>query len=62
MPVPKKKHSYSRKMSRRAQHDKLDTPNLTTCPDCGAYKAQHRVCGTCGKYKGMQVLEVPPLE
>jgi hypothetical protein len=28
------------------------------CKDCGASHLRHRVCATCGKYKGMQVLNV----
>lgn len=62
MPVPKKRHSYSRKMSRRAQHDKLAKPNLTQCANCKSFKLPHRVCGSCGFYRGVKVIEVPTLE
>lgn len=58
MPVPKEKLSRSRRDSRRAQHDKLEKPNLSTCSRCGAFKLSHRVCGSCGYYKNRQVIEV----
>ncbi len=62
MPVPKKKHSRSRKMSRRSQNERLTAPSLTSCANCKTAKMPHRVCGSCGFYRGRQVIEVPPLE
>ena len=62
MPVPKKKMSHARKMRRRAQHDKMDAPSLSTCPRCNSYKLPHRVCGSCGYYKNRTVIEVGELE
>jgi large subunit ribosomal protein L32 len=55
MPVPKKKTSQSRRGQRRA-HDFL-TPTAATesCPDCGAVKLRHHVCGACGAYRGVKV-------
>ena len=35
MAVPKKRKSPSKRDSRRAQHDKVATPNLIPCPHCG---------------------------
>lgn len=32
-------------------------PLVGTCPNCGAPKASHRVCMSCGFYKGEQVFE-----
>ena len=58
MPVPKEKLSRLRRDSRRANHDKLEKPMLSTCSRCGAFKLPHRVCGSCGYYKNRQVIEV----
>ena len=57
MAVPKKRTSKSRKRMRRA-HDALTAPNLSACPRCGEPKLPHRVCGSCGHYRGRQVFEV----
>ena len=62
MPVPKKKHSHSRQNSRRSQHDKVDPPTLTKCANCEAFKKPHKVCGSCGFYRGRKVIEVPELK
>lgn len=59
MPVPKKRMSRTRRDRRRANHDKVEAPNLATCPACGAHKLAHRVCGACGFYKDRYVLSVP---
>ena len=40
---------------RRAQHDKVEAPNLIPCPNCSAPSIAHRACATCGHYKGRQV-------
>jgi len=55
MAVPKKKTSKSRKNMRRA-HDFLTTPSLSVCPECKAPKLPHRVCPSCGIYKGKEVV------
>lgn len=41
---------------RRAQHDKIEAPNLIPCPNCSAPVVPHRVCPSCGQYKGKQVV------
>lgn len=55
MAVPKKKVSKSRKGMRRS-HDALTPPNVILCP-CGEPTLPHRVCPSCGTYKGRQVLK-----
>jgi large subunit ribosomal protein L32 len=50
MPNPKKKHSPSRRDSRRAQNWKLELGSLSRCTQCGAARAPHRVCPACGYY------------
>ncbi len=56
-PHPKRKHSKGRRDRRRA-HDAMQTPNLTTCPNCGEKRLPHTVCPKCGQYKGREVVEV----
>ena len=59
MAVPKRKTSYSRKMKRRSNVWKLETPtNLVKCPQCGEYNLAYRVCKACGNYKGVEVVAV----
>ena len=57
MAVPKKRKSKSRARMRRS-HDSIAAPNLSACPQCGAYKESHRVCPSCGYYRGRQVFAV----
>jgi large subunit ribosomal protein L32 len=58
MAVPKRKQSKSRRDKRRATH-KLSAPVVVECPHCHQPKRPHRVCPTCGTYRGR---EVEPLE
>ena len=60
MPNPKSRHSKSRRGKRRA-HDFLTSRNLSTCTNCGSPVLPHRVCASCGYYKGRQVIEVKEL-
>jgi large subunit ribosomal protein L32 len=48
--VPKKRHSKSRKRSRRAQKDKMQAASVSYCPNpqCGAPMLSHHVCPECG--------------
>ena len=57
MAVPKKKVSKQRRRKRRGAM-KAEMPSVQSCPKCGDPKLSHRVCPTCGTYKGEQVLEV----
>lgn len=56
MAVPKRKTSKAKRDKRRA-HDGLGAPAQSVCPQCGAPKAPHRLCGTCGSYKGRTIIE-----
>lgn len=56
MAVPKRKTSKSRRDMRRA-HNKLEGPNLTTCPECGEAVEPHHACKSCGAYKGHNVMD-----
>ncbi len=54
---PKKRHSRARQGKRRASI-KMTIIGTVTCPNCGAPQITHRVCETCGYYKGKQVIKV----
>lgn len=56
MAVPKRKVSKARRDKRRSSVWKLDVPALSKCPQCGELKAPHKVCSSCGYYKGVQVI------
>ncbi|HET9073843.1 MAG TPA: 50S ribosomal protein L32 [Solirubrobacteraceae bacterium] len=56
MAVPKQKQSHSRTTKRRSQH-KAHVPATNTCPQCHSPRLPHRVCPTCGSYKGRTVVE-----
>ena len=56
MAVPKRRKSSSRRDMRRAQHDKVEAPRLASCPNCSSPVVSHRVCPSCGYYKGRLVL------
>lgn len=58
MAVPKSKISRQRRDKRRSAHWKLDVPGLVKCPKCGELVMPHRVCRSCGTYKGREVLKV----
>ena len=57
MPNPKRRHSKARRDKRRA-HDALPTPTVSRCPQCQEMKLPHRVCPSCGTYRGIEILDV----
>lgn len=57
MAVPKRKTSRAKSKMRRAQHDKVVPVNLSPCSNCGEPVISHRVCPSCGFYKGAKVVE-----
>ncbi len=56
MAVPKRRTSSTRRDKRRANHDRVNPPNVVPCPNCAAPTLPHRVCSACGHYKGRAVL------
>ena len=56
MALPKHKVSKSKRDKRRT-HQKIDGPNLSTCPDCGEAVLPHHACPSCGSYKGRTVTD-----
>ena len=58
MAVPKRKMSRSSTRSRKSANMRLVPSAHSLCPNCGASKLPHVVCGNCGFYRGRQVLDV----
>ena len=58
MAVPKRKTSKERRNTRRSAVSKLEMPAMSTCSNCGAIKAPHKVCKKCGFYNGVAVLKI----
>ena len=57
MAVPKRKKSKMRVRQRKA-HIKAEVAQASACANCGAPQRAHRVCPSCGFYRGRQVLTV----
>ena len=51
MANPKRRHSNTRSRTRRA-HDFITPRSLAVCSNCGAKIIPHRICRSCGYYKG----------
>ncbi|MBI3319798.1 MAG: 50S ribosomal protein L32 [Candidatus Omnitrophica bacterium] len=60
MALPKRKHCQARRDKRRSQW-KITITGLTRCPQCANTIRSHRVCPSCGYYRGRQVVEHHPL-
>ena len=45
------------KTGRRRSHHALAANRAATC-ECGALRAPHRACATCGKYNGNVIVDV----
>lgn len=57
MAVPKRKVSKTKVRTRRAAQ-RVQLPSAKPCPQCGAPQQSHRVCASCGFYRGRQVIAV----
>ena len=57
MAVPKRRVSKTRRDTRRSSVWKLDMPAISKCTKCGDLKSPHKVCGSCGFYKGVEVIK-----
>ncbi|MBU6383630.1 MAG: 50S ribosomal protein L32 [Verrucomicrobia bacterium] len=51
MAVPRNRTSNAKKNSRRSHHAKKPK-NFSNCPNCGKARLPHRICPSCGQYKG----------
>jgi len=50
MPVPRRRHSQSRRDKART-HKKMKAPAVAFCPKCHQPKPPHRICPHCGAYQ-----------
>jgi large subunit ribosomal protein L32 len=57
MAVPKRKKSKS-KVRHQKRSQKKHLMAAKACPQCGEPHLPHRVCPSCGYYKGRQVITV----
>ena len=58
MANPRRKNSKARTGKRRSLYYRsLDKPTIMECPQCGTGKLFHRVCPSCGTYRGRQIIE-----
>ncbi|MCD6094893.1 50S ribosomal protein L32 [bacterium] len=57
MPVPKQRHTKSRRNKRRS-HLALKPQLFSLCPKCGKPVIPHHVCLNCGYYKEREVIDV----
>jgi len=52
------KHRFSKQRSRkRRTHYKVEEPTLSSCSNCGSTHEFHRVCPSCGYYRGKLAIE-----
>lgn len=51
------RHTKSHTANRRSHHA-LKEEHLSVCPDCKAPVRRHRICSSCGKYKGRVIVDV----
>lgn len=54
MAVPRSRISNARKNSKRSHHAKKPV-NFAICPNCQKAKIPHRICDSCGHYKGKAI-------
>jgi len=57
MPVPKQRHTKSRR-NRGRSHHALKKQGFLVCAKCGAPVLPHRLCSNCGTYGGREVIDV----
>lgn len=59
MANPKQRHTHHRRDRARKQYD-VELINTQECPKCKARVLSHRVCPTCGTYKGKEMIDTAP--
>ncbi len=57
MAVPKRRVSKARRDKRRSSVWKISAPAFSKCPQCGQLMVPHKVCGSCGYYKGREIIK-----
>ena len=54
------RHTRAHTKNRRSHHA-LETPRLSTCK-CGEKHVRHKVCMSCGEYRGRKVVDVKAIK
>ncbi len=57
MPVPKQRHTKSRRNKRRS-HQALNERHFSLCPKCGQPVLSHQLCWNCGTYAGRETIDI----
>jgi len=57
MAVPKGKTSGARRDKRRSNVWRISVPGMNKC-SCGEYVLSHRICKSCGKYGGKEIIKI----
>lgn len=57
MPVPRQRHTKSRRNNRRSHHA-LKRVRLSLCEKCKSRVLAHTVCMNCGTYRGSEYVDV----
>jgi len=58
--VVRMRHTRAHTGNRRSHHA-LTGPRLSVCPNCSANHLRHRVCSTCGQYRGKMMIDTVAL-
>ena len=57
MANPKNRTSRTHRDQRRASSWRLSPPSLAECPQCHETKMPHRICPSCGYYRGREIVK-----
>jgi len=60
-PLPKRKLSKSARNQRRS-HLALKPSSLAVCPSCKELMKPYHACPNCGKYRGIEVIDLEARE
>lgn len=55
--VVRMRHTKGHTGNRRSHH-KIDDVTFTLCSNCGNPVLRHRLCGTCGSYRGRTLVDM----
>ena len=58
MPTPKRRTSKAKSRSRRSFNASCNLSVINKCLSCGELKVFHHLCKNCGKYNGVQIVNV----
>lgn len=59
MALPKQRHTHQRRDRARKELEMTPT-RVVVCEKCAAPKLSHRVCPTCGTYRGRTMIDTTP--